>query len=391
MNRALLEKIVIVVVIVLAGLSKASASDTMLSEQAERALDRIAVIDELATDALIEFDESIVLGGLSLPGSSLFYDEAYAKLWSLRLMKDAAWDEYESTLGTGVSLEMARVKAVFYHMQRRNISLLTTPPSLDSLWIVREQVKSELPTVMQDVKRVWAASIPVFLNRDIEADGRRSQLQSKSAKYGPSAGESGNLTGREFPKGMWAITYDDGPSRHTNAIFDELRSRGLKATFFWLSKNVPAYEKTAVATALHDGHELANHSHSHAQLTKLSGARLDAEILSSTKTLERYYGRSVGFFRLPYGAGVRVANIRQKIAAAGMTHVFWNVDSLDWQDQDANSIYRRTMKQVENQGRGVILFHDIHQRTISASAKVMDDLIKEGADVVTMGEALEAI
>lgn len=218
-----------------------------------------------------------------------------------------------------------------------------------------------------------------------------SRKPSAALTYRPGTGAEGNLTGREFPAKMWAITYDDGPARQTTQILDELLSRQLKATFFWLSKNAPAYEKSSVARAKKEGHGLANHSATHQQLTKLGAAGLDKEIVDSTKTLQRIYGQSLEFFRLPYGSGVNNSAIRDRIAKAGMIHVYWNVDTLDWQDRNPDTLYNRTMKQIARQGRGVILFHDIHSQTVIASRRMMDDLRSQGARVVTMAEAVSVI
>jgi peptidoglycan/xylan/chitin deacetylase (PgdA/CDA1 family) len=218
-----------------------------------------------------------------------------------------------------------------------------------------------------------------------------SRTTAAAGRYGPSTGANGNLTGREFPSKMWALTYDDGPAKQTDEILSALAKRNMKATFFWLSKNAPSYAMTAVARAKKEGHGLANHSATHAQLTKVSSAGLDREILNSTSDLEAIYGQKLGFFRLPYGAGRNDSSIRTRIEKAGLVHVYWNVDTLDWQDRNPTTVYQRTMKQVNQQGRGVILFHDIHSQTVAASARVMDDLKSQGSRVVTMQEALSVL
>jgi peptidoglycan/xylan/chitin deacetylase (PgdA/CDA1 family) len=43
-----------------------------------------------------------------------------------------------------------------------------------------------------------------------------------------------------------------------------------------------------------------------------------------------------------------------------MIHVSWNVDSLDWQDPNPASVQKRVEQQMAANGRGIILFHDIH-------------------------------
>jgi hypothetical protein len=46
----------------------------------------------------------------------------------------------------------------------------------------------------------------------------------------------------------------------------------------------------------------------------------------------------------------------------------WNIDSLDWADPVPSSIADRVLRSVDKEGRGIILFHDIHERTVKALA-----------------------
>jgi peptidoglycan/xylan/chitin deacetylase (PgdA/CDA1 family) len=185
----------------------------------------------------------------------------------------------------------------------------------------------------------------------------------------PSPGKNGNVTGNEFPSGVWAITYDDGPSGKTSPlIFQNLRTYGIPATFFWLAKNTAALPSVVKQAS---GFELANHSYTHAQLTKLGSAGLQKEIVKSTQVHTGVYGFRPKFFRLPYGAGVNNSKIRSMIAAQGMVHVFWNVDSLDWQDKNPPKIVNRVNLQMKARGRGVVLFHDIHPTTATATKTLM--------------------
>jgi uncharacterized caspase-like protein len=56
----------------------------------------------------------------------------------------------------------------------------------------------------------------------------------------------------------------------------------------------------------------------------------------------------------------------------------WNIDSLDWADPVPSSIADRVLHQVEKEGRGIILFHDIHERTVKALPTVLERLAAEG-------------
>lgn len=209
----------------------------------------------------------------------------------------------------------------------------------------------------------------------------------------PSPGKNGNVTGNEFPSGVWAITYDDGPSGKTSPqIFQNLRAHGIPATFFWLAKNTSALPGVVKEAA---GFELANHSYTHAQLTKLGTAGLEKEIVQSTKVHAGVYGYRPKFFRLPYGAGVNNSKIRSMIAAQGMVHVFWNVDSLDWQDKNPPKIVNRVNLQMNARGRGVVLFHDIHPTTVTATKTLMEQWQAEKQQgkrrFLTVGDAVKLV
>lgn len=209
----------------------------------------------------------------------------------------------------------------------------------------------------------------------------------------PSPGKNGNVIGNEFPSGVWAITYDDGPSGKTSpTIFQNLRSYGIPATFFWLAKNTAAMPGVVKQAS---GFELANHSYTHAQLTKLGNAGLEKEIVQSTKVHAGIYGYRPKFFRLPYGAGVNNSKIRSMIAAQGMVHVFWNVDSLDWQDKNPPKIVNRVNLQMNARGRGVVLFHDIHPTTVTATKTLMQQWQAEKQEgkrrFLTVGDAVKLV
>lgn len=204
----------------------------------------------------------------------------------------------------------------------------------------------------------------------VDPKGREPQSEKK---FYPSTGPNGNVMGLIFPKGTWALTYDDGPSPvHTPKVLKNLEATNIKATFFWLAQNVVQYP-SIVNLAGQSGHVQANHSWSHQQLPKLDEAGLQKEIVKSTEVETKAYGAPVRFFRCPYGAGNSVPRIRGMIADLNMIHVFWNVDTLDWQDKDPDSIVTRAKKQMAAAGnKGVILFHDIHAQSVIASNKLVE-------------------
>jgi peptidoglycan/xylan/chitin deacetylase (PgdA/CDA1 family) len=216
------------------------------------------------------------------------------------------------------------------------------------------------------------------LSQSVENDAEKLQFtenegrEPQSLAYAPGVGSSGNVMGLAFPKNVWALTYDDGPNpTHTTTILNNLEKLGIKATFFWLAQNVIRYQ-SVVDMAHEKGMIRANHSWSHAQLPKISEEALNKEIVQSTAAEKKAYGVQPKYFRCPYGAGNSVPRIRKMIADLGMLHVFWNVDTVDWQDKDPDSIVARTQKQMKAAGHGVVLFHDIHPQSVIASRKLVE-------------------
>lgn len=237
-------------------------------------------------------------------------------------------------------------------------------------------------------------SFQAFRNHIKEAGKEIKKLRTEvktgrstsSNVFYPSTGSAGNITGNGFPRNTWALTFDDGPNGGTSLeVLNNLKRKGLIASFFVLAKQAAAYP-AVIKSFVDSGMEIASHSYTHPQLTKLGAAGLQKEIVQSKGVIESKSGTTVTNFRLPYGAGVSRSNIRSLIASQKMLHVFWNVDTLDWQDKNPQSIFNRAVKQMSatKNNAGVILFHDIHRQTVTASALVMDHLKSTGAKVCTV-------
>lgn len=191
----------------------------------------------------------------------------------------------------------------------------------------------------------------------------------------PSPNEDGNFTGREFKSGVFALTYDDGPSSiHTPKVLDNLKKYNVKASFFWLTRNLQS-NLSIIQRAKSEGMSVNSHSYTHANIPKLSSAGKDKEISQAVDEAQKVLG-NFKFFRLPYGSGYKDMDIRQRIAKKGLIHVLWNIDSLDWQDKDPEVILQRTLVQMKVQGRGIVLFHDVHDQSVEASKRLLDTVSK---------------
>jgi peptidoglycan/xylan/chitin deacetylase (PgdA/CDA1 family)/uncharacterized caspase-like protein len=199
--------------------------------------------------------------------------------------------------------------------------------------------------------------------------------------------EDGEVFGYNLPAKTIVLTFDDGPHGvYTAEVAAILKQYNAPGIFFQVGTNlgsIGADGKTKLIPKaevsrklLAAGHTLANHSMTHAQLSKRSGDALKSEILDTDELLKTVDSRRSPLFRFPYGA--RNEEGLAILDAARLRSVMWNIDSLDWADPVPSSIADRVLRTVEKEGRGIVLFHDIHERTVKALPAVLDRLVAEG-------------
>jgi peptidoglycan/xylan/chitin deacetylase (PgdA/CDA1 family) len=246
-------------------------------------------------------------------------------------------------------------------LSNREIDLYQTNAYLQGEHLDRLPFVEEIEFIENEVrKRVLA----VTSSEKFEAGDVNLQT-AKCIK--PSMTSEGNISGSEFPKNHWALTFDDGPSiKYSAKVLDYLREENVRASFFLVAGKMKANKNLIIAEA-NEGHIIASHSWSHANLPKVGDSELDHEILAPNAVHEAILKQRPKYYRCPYGAGYKNANIRERIVKENMVHVLWNVDTLDWQDKNPDSIVKRALDQMAVQKRGVILFHDTHEQSLLAS------------------------
>jgi len=184
---------------------------------------------------------------------------------------------------------------------------------------------------------------------------------------------------------MVALTFDDGPSKHTDRLLDIFAANGGKGTFFVVGNIIDNRPETLKRTVA-EGHEVAGHSWDHRQLTKVTGEDLINQIMSTRAKIYDLTGIDTSVLRPPYGS--YNDEVKQVCKDLGVIIVNWSVDTLDWKYKDADTIYNTIMAEV-NDG-DIILCHDLHGTTVDAMEMVIPALIEKGYQLVTVSELLEA-
>jgi len=203
----------------------------------------------------------------------------------------------------------------------------------------------------------------------------------------PSQEARREINGQAFPEKVLVLSFDDGPHRvYTEEIKAILQHYQAPAVFFEVGRNIGAVEasgavKLTPLSALTEdlvksGYIVGNHSYTHALLSKETGKPLDTEIGETDSVLRAIPGAHSQLFRFPYGARTGVQ--MQALEPYHLRSVLWNIDSLDWADPVPSSVADRVIRAVSEEKRGIILFHDIHDRAGKVLPALVERLQSEG-------------
>jgi peptidoglycan/xylan/chitin deacetylase (PgdA/CDA1 family) len=210
----------------------------------------------------------------------------------------------------------------------------------------------------------------------------------------PGAAGEALLVQRGNPMRPWiALTLDAGAgAAPTPRILDALRVRGITITFFltgrWIRDN-PDLVRRMVA----DGHELANHTMNHPDLTTLDDEAIRRELNETEAILHDIAPDAVirPFFRPPYGAyNERVLRVA---LSEGYLPVYWSLDSLDSVGEPKTPeflVARVTQKLSPDDLRGaIILAHCGSDATADALPDILDRFAAMGFEVRKLSDVMQ--
>lgn len=213
----------------------------------------------------------------------------------------------------------------------------------------------------------------VYCREQSRLAGLFSKVSSEISVYSPT-----EIQGYDFPDKTFLLTFDDGPSSEgglTDKLIRLLHERKLTGTFFVLGEN---FKKRLVAGSgqsiadLYTGMNLQSHGMTHIShaksadwlLSVTTGNALIDSVLPNRHHLPF-------LFRPPYGQRTPMAwETLSKIEGRIM---LWNIDTQDWNSSiSGDDAASRSLMLMLLWRRGIILFHDIHEKAISAIPNIVD-------------------
>ncbi len=231
------------------------------------------------------------------------------------------------------------------------------------------------------------------------------------------------------------LTFDDGPHPTlTPALLDILKKYEVKATFFILAEKINENTRPIVERMLEDGHIVAsqdwNHDNSNTQNKETYKTNLRKSILAIEEIIENLgLHRREMYYRFPYGDYGKNKTYHQMNAMKEVSHelyqdnclnfAFWDIDTADWvRDMSSQDISDNIMAQIfggvgfihwpvrNSQGKiigykkkaykvksplggGVILMHDIHQKTVDSVEVFLKEFQKKNIQVIELNQVKE--
>jgi peptidoglycan/xylan/chitin deacetylase (PgdA/CDA1 family) len=205
------------------------------------------------------------------------------------------------------------------------------------------------------------------------------------------------LHGWDFPEGVLALTWDDGPDVRTLELARYLHDEKIAASFFVVGEWTDGVsEEPGVGSAIHAtgyrhlpvladlvalGHRIGSHTENHVLLGGAAAVTVAEQVGQSQDEIDPFLANELRMFRAPGGSWSRGAAsaIADGFLADVVGPFHWDIDGKDWEGSlycrasaaecepgpipgrtrvRPDVIARRYAARATSVGRGIVLLHD---------------------------------
>ncbi|MEG1732103.1 MAG: polysaccharide deacetylase family protein [Longicatena sp.] len=190
-------------------------------------------------------------------------------------------------------------------------------------------------------------------------------------------------------KKVMYLTFDDGPSKHTQEVLDILDKYKVKATFFVTGTNKEYYNM--INKESENGHSVGVHTFSHsydkiyanttayfADLEKMN--ELIAQQTGSKATFMRFPGGSSNTVSRKYQNGI-MSTLTKEMSAKGYQYYDWNASNGDGNCYlSSERLVAQATKEVGNKQEVMILMHDGtgNKSSVEALPSILENMLAKG-------------
>ena len=182
------------------------------------------------------------------------------------------------------------------------------------------------------------------------------------------------------------LTFDDGPSVHTEELLAVLAKYNVKATFFVIGNNANAQRLQAIVAG---GHSIAIHTMTHdfAEIYASEAAFLK-DLYDTQALIYAHTGVRTTLMRFPGGTSNTVSRnhckgimtqLVQTVTDLGFQYFDWNVDSKDAGGaKTADEVYRNVTNGVDGLKIAYVLQHDTKGFSVDAVERIIQWCLENG-------------
>lgn len=197
-----------------------------------------------------------------------------------------------------------------------------------------------------------------------------------------------SVSGKSYPKGeprVAFLTFDDGPSKNTEAVLDILKAENVKATFFVLPGNINKNNEHIIKRIVAEGHSIGIHTFTHDYKYLYPGRVADVnqfeyEYNLSLEKLRSVLGKDFDtkVFRYPGGhmSWKGMDKVDKMFQKKGVEWIDWNASTGDASKKGVRpetvegtvAFLSKTINQNKNNNCVVILMHDAAAKKLTVEA-----------------------
>ncbi|KAI1443975.1 carbohydrate-binding module family 18 [Annulohypoxylon stygium] len=201
-----------------------------------------------------------------------------------------------------------------------------------------------------------------------------------------------------------ALTFDDGPGEYTSELLDLLEKYNAKATFFITGINNGKGEidntslvwPSVIQRMYSDGHQIASHTWSHADLSAITSSRRKDEMIKNEMALRNILGFIPTYMRPPYSSCTKASGCEDDLTALKYHIVYFDLDTADYLN-DSPSLIQNSKDNFDEYfvdkspetDDALVISHDIHEQTVhNLTEYMLKGIQSRGYRTVTVGECL---